>query len=351
MPECHAGQTKMRWSLDFACGVSVLSLQMSTAKALIAFSFVSTACVFVGLLGCTSLDSSWGDNSQTTLKPTGLPAPKLDAGSTILEVAFVSIVIEKPILDPVSTITETGEVLANGAVETKTKTKTERKSVRGGVEEVWRWIDETAISPEARTTLNLNGLRAGRVHTQSEFERALNAIRRSSRDDAARLLDAAAVGSDISHASQRIPCRMGRRIELPVRQPGSGDISTLVSIGGVTIGRTLNTPQPLFAITLQPNDSSGIRLRMQPEIQYGAMRQTWVGSDSALRIDSRRESWVMDELAFELAVATGGTVVVGASHPSLGLGEQMFTGTTSEGEVDHVLPVVCVAQLPDIMAQ
>jgi len=316
---------------------------MSTAKALIAFSFVSTACVFVGLLGCTSLDSSWGDNSQTTLKPTGLPAPKLDAGSTILEVAFVSIVIEKPTLDPVSTGNETGELLAND--------ETDRKTVRDGVEEVWRWIDETAISPEARTTLNLNGLRAGRVHTQSEFERALNAIRRSSRDDAARLLDAAAVGSDISHASERIPCRMGRRIELPVRQPGSGDISTLVSIGGVTIGRTLNTPQPLFAITLQPNDSSGIRLRMQPEIQFGAMRQTWVGSDSALRIDSRRESWVMDELAFELAVAAGGTVVVGASHPSLGLGEQMFTGTTADGEVDHVLAVVRVAQLPDIMAQ
>jgi len=313
---------------------------MSPSKALIAFFFVTTTSVFVGLLGCTSLDSHWGDDKQATLKPPGLPAAKLAAGSTILDVAFVSIAVDKPKLNSVSLVGETGEVIG----------PEDAKTVRSGIDEVWRWIDETAIAPEARTALNLNGLRAGRVHTQSEFARALNAIRRTNQGDAARLLEAASVSSDVSHASQRIPCRMGRRIELPVRQPGSGDVSTLVTLGGVTMGRTLNTPQPLFAITLQPNDSSGIRLRMQPEIQFGAMRQTWVGSDSALRIDSRRESWVMDELAFELAVATGGTVVVGKTFPSFGLGEQMFTGKTADGEVDHVLAVVRVAQIPDIMS-
>lgn len=302
---------------------------MRTTRALVVISIAWATCVCVSLPGCTSLRSQWSDDEHAT-EPVGLAAPKLDAGATILDVAFVSFLTEHP----------TNELIATD----------QTKVVRSDVEEVWRWIDETAIAPEIRSALNLNGLRAGRVHTQSEFTRALNAIRRSSQDGAERLLDAAAVGSDVSHASRRIPCRMGRRYELPVRQPAAGEVSTLVSLRGDTIGRTLETPQPLFAITIQPTDSSGVRLRMQPEIQFGAMRQTWVGSDSALRIDNRRESWVLEDLAFELEMASGGTLVIGATPPSCGLGEQMFTGKTADGEVDRVLAVIRIAQLPDIMS-
>ena len=90
---------------------------------------------------------------------------------------------------------------------------------------------------------------------------------------------------------------------------------------------------------------------MQPEIQFGEMRQTWVSSDSALRIDSRRESWALEDLAFEMTVDAGATIVAGAVMPPFGLGEQMFTGKTADGDTDHVVVVLRIADLPDVMSK
>ncbi|MGV3484764.1 MAG: hypothetical protein ACO1RT_10130 [Planctomycetaceae bacterium] len=306
-----------------------------------------TVCLLVAAAaGCAAIKSDWTEPAAAAKPASELAAPKLDASSAALDVAFVSVRLDEAPTspDPESSIAfQTASAAPpSGSLDTP--------SQRSGHEELWRWVDETAISAEVRDALRLNGLRVGRVHTRSEFTRALEAIRRTPQDEATRLLTSAAVGSDVAQASRRIPCRMGKRYELPVRQPASGEVATLVSLGGRTVGRTLSKPQPLFAITVQPSDASSVRVRIQPEIQYGAMRQTWVSSDSALRIDNRRESWTMDELAFELTAAAGDTIVAGAVLPPHGLGQQMFTGTTADGDVDHVVVVIRVADLPDMMA-
>jgi hypothetical protein len=288
-------------------------------------------------LGCTNLRSTFDEELPATAAKAGLPSPKPDPGTTTLDVAFISIV-RKPATEP----TSSQELPPAADTEVPPRTSDE---------ELWRWIDETAIAPETRAALRLNGIRVGKVHTMSEFTRSLNAIRREPLDEAAKLLDAAAVGSDLSHKSRRIPCRMGRRYELPVRNPAPGEVPTLVSLDGQTIGRTLSSPQPMFAVTLQPADASGILIRMQPEIQYGGMRQTWVGSDSALRIDNRRESWLLETLAFEMNLAKGSTIVAGSTVPASGLGSQMFTGMTADGEVDHVLMVINVTSIPELLAK
>lgn len=297
---------------------------MMISRYLIAFLVVATAA------GCAVLKSDWTDPGRESPLSPLFTASKPSAGSAILDVAFVSIQTDKPAAD------------ALDSAESQTQ--------RSPLDEMWRWIDETAVGPEVRNALRLNGLRVGRVHTQSEFNRALEAVRRTPADAASRLLASAAVGSDVAQASRRIPFRLGKRHELPVNNPANGEVATLVSLGGQTIGRTLSAPQPLFAVTVQPHDASGVRVRMQPEIQYGAMRQTWVGKDSGLRIDNRRDCWTMEELAFELTTAVGDTIVAGAVLPPHGLGEQMFTGKTADGEVDHLLVLIRVVELPDMMA-
>ena len=292
---------------------------------------------FTGLLGCTGLRSSFDEAAPSAIAKGGLPAPKPDSAATILDVAFVSI-RSTPAIDASTEPEKSGQA---DLVEPRSNLD----------EELWRWIDETAIPPETRAALRLNGIRVGKVHTMSEFARSLNAIRRAPADEAEKLLDAAAVGSDVSHSSRRVPCRAGRRYELPVRNPAPGDVPTLVSLNGQTTGRTLSSPQPIFAVTVQPDDASGVRIRMQPEIQYGEMRQTWVGSDSALRIDNRRERWLLEPLAFEMGLAKGSTIVVGATVPASGLGSQMFTGTAADGDVDQVLMVINVASIPELLAK
>lgn len=309
---------------------------MTISRSLIACFFWTT------LAGCAVIKPDWTADRVTSKPPLSLASPKLAAASVTLDVAFVSIRADQSLAESLVDRSNQPAVLPNTSTPVAS---------RSPVEEMWRWIDETAITPEVRDALRLNGLRVGRVHTQSEFARALQAIRRTPADAATQLLDSAAVGSDSVQTSRRIPCILGKRHELPVNHPSSGDVATLVSLGGQTIGRTLNAPQPLFAITVQPHDASGVRVRMQPEIQFGAMRQTWVSSESALRIDNRRESWTMDELAFELASAAGDTIVAGSVLPSHGLGEQMFTGRTADGQVDHKLVVIRVTELPDMMAR
>jgi hypothetical protein len=278
--------------------------------------------------GCALFKSDWAENDRPT-NVVGLSKPKQDSSTVSLDVAFISILADKSIkqTDPVEA----------GLTSTARSTN----------EELWRWVDETAISPEVRSALRVNGLRVGRVHTLSEFNRALNAIRRVPQDEAAKLLALAAIGSDVVQPARQVPCRFGKRIELPVRQPAVGEVATLVSLGGNTIGRTLQGPQPLFAVTLQPHDASGIRVRMQPEIQFGAMKQTWVGSDGGMRIENRRDSWSFDDLAFEVAAGEGDTIVAGAVMPARGLGEQMFTGQSADGDVDHAIVLIQVGELPN----
>ena len=301
--------------------------RMSLTRLLIAVLCAST------ITGCAMLKSDWNDDASADRPPIRLASPKLDSDSVSLDVAFISILADEEPAKPADS-----------------QQSASPKLERNAIDELWHWVDETAIAPEVRAALRLNGLRVGRVHTKSEFTRALNAVRRTPQDNAGRLLESAGVESNASQASRLIPCYLGKRTELPVNRPAPGEVATLVSLDGHTIGRTLASPQPLFAITIQSKDASSVRIRMQPEIQYGEMRQTWVSSDSAMRIDNRRDSWVMDQLAFELGAEQGGTIVAGASLPAYGLGEQMFTGQTADGYVDHVLVVIRVAELPNLMS-
>ncbi len=278
--------------------------------------------VFAG--GCAMLKSDWKTDSSPLKPAAGLQAPRTDPESVVFGLAFVSIVAPLDEKTPADGVSNSDDPFAD----------------------VWRWIDETAIPADVRDQWRRNGLRVGRVHTKSEFLRALDLVRRTPRDKADKLLDTADVGSDLNHLAKQVPCRFNRRVELPVRKPAAGEVATLVSLDGHPMGRTLANAQPLFSLVANPLNASGIRLKLKPEIQHGTAKQTWVGSDSALRIGSKRESWELDELAFELSLATGDLLVAGATRPTHGLGQQMFTGTTTDGDTDQVMMVLHVAELP-----
>ncbi len=215
-------------------------------------------------------------------------------------------------------------------------------------EDIWQWIDETVVAPEVRQLLRRNGLRMGKVQRTADFNERLNRIRRNP-GPTSKVLEIAEVESDLSHQARLITCRIGKRYELPVRQPSAGEQAVLVTLGGKTVGQTLSQPQPLFALRATAADVNSIRLSLRPEIQHGAARQTWVGSDAALRIDNRRASWTFEELAAEVPLERGGILVAGCTYPAFGLGQQMFTGTTADGDDDQVLMVIRVADLPELI--
>jgi hypothetical protein len=115
------------------------------------------------------------------------------------------------------------------------------------------------------------------------------------------------------------------------------------------IGRTLQDPQFLFAITPDISQLSGqLHLRLRPEIQHGGTRQRFVTADSAIRIDTRRDAWSLNELDLNISVNQGETIVLAAEMPLRGLGEQMFTGHNANQEHQQVVVLIKIAKIPKI---
>ncbi|MFM2000667.1 MAG: hypothetical protein RI963_93 [Planctomycetota bacterium] len=265
------------------------------------------SAILVAASGCTT----WHNDSPPRSPAFSLPTPKREPGAAVLDIAFVSI------------------------------------DTRADIEKLWESIDQTVIPLDVRQGWELNGLRIGRVQKPIDFDQRLAAIRRKS-EESHGAMEATDVLSDLSHEDRRITCRIGKRYELPVRQPATEDQSVLLRIGADTVGRTLSRSQPLFAIRATAADIHSIQLALSPAIQHGELKQTWVGSDAALRLDNRRESWNLDELLAETRLDQGSILVVGSIMPPIGLGRMMFTGVTAEGDEDRVVMVIRVTELPEL---
>ena len=211
---------------------------------------------------------------------------------------------------------------------------------------IWQWVDETAIDATSRRRLIANGLRIGRVINVERFRSRVEGMR-PSEDVVDEFLAGASIASEVSHRDKRIPLRYGRRSELPLRLPMEGDRVTLLRLGDETIGRTLVDPQYLFAVVANRGKATGqASLRLRPEIQHGDMKQQWVTSDSALRIDTRRETWSLDELDVHLNGTEGDTFVVAGGHHPRGLAEQMLAGKSADNSPLQMLVMIRFDQVP-----
>lgn len=211
---------------------------------------------------------------------------------------------------------------------------------------LWQWVDETVIDPSIRRRLTDNGLRAGRVINIERFRRRMELLK-PKQDVVDQFLTDAAVASEVSHDRRRIPMRLGRRYELPLHQPIRGQQVALVRFDDQTIGKTVRDPQYLFAMQAAAGKQAGqISLRLRPEVQHGEMKHKWVSSDSALRIDARRESWSINQLDLVFHGGEDDVFVVAATEPPLGLASQMLVGETPDRSVQRMVVLIRLAQIP-----
>ncbi len=212
---------------------------------------------------------------------------------------------------------------------------------------MWQWVDEMVIEPARRADLSANGIRVGKVIRPDQFRQRLGEMS-GPQDVMTVFLDQADVASEVSGGSRKIPMRLAKRYELPLRQPRSGSHVTLLRTKGQTIGRTLQDPQYLLAITpTQSKTASQIRLQCRPEIQHGSMRQKWISSESAMRIDSRRDAWSLDWLDIDLEGGKDDLFVIAASRPSFGLGKEMLSGVSADNIEEQVVVLLEIQRLPE----
>jgi hypothetical protein len=216
---------------------------------------------------------------------------------------------------------------------------------------LWQWVDETAIDSEVRRRLLANGIRVGRVANDQRFRQRLSDAA-TDPDVVEAFLSRASVASDISHGQKRVPMRLGRRYELPLRQPIDGSHVALVRLGDETIGRTLSHAQYVLAITAtQAESPKQVQLRFRPEIQYGDSRQKTIRSDTATRIDTRRETWSIPELDLNVTANENDTLVLSATTPATGMAKHMLTGTGPDSLPQQLVLLVRVARVPSAADQ
>lgn len=281
---------------------------MQAFKVQAATSTVAVALLATIVVGC----ARWkNDSSHSALK---LPEVHENTRSVILQIEFLPIKVD---------VEDQGES-----------------------ESIWQWVDETVVDATERSRLIANGMRIGQIINLDRFRSRID-DQAPAQDVVDEFLSGASVASEVSHKAKRVPMRLGRRWELQLRQPIPGDHVTMLRLDQHTIGRTLSDPQYLFAMVATAGDSTGeVNVRLRPEIQHGAMRQKWVSSDAALRIDTRRETWSIEQLDVNLSGMEGDTFVVAASQPAAGLAAQMLGGTSADNLPQQVMVVIRIAQVP-----
>ncbi len=206
-------------------------------------------------------------------------------------------------------------------------------------ETMWRSIDETAFDARVRQAWLANGLRIGLLHDVDGGVKSQRAAEGGQLADPVNELFAGAkVLGGQPDGREVIPLRPSRRHELPLSPALGGNTTVLLQDSSGLMGRALDAPQLLLAITAENGVRHGqSRIQIRPEIQHGAVRQKFISSEAAVRIQAGRDCWELSQLDLTWTTQPGAILVIAPvvqpseSEPTFGLGRQMLRDT------DHLL--------------
>jgi hypothetical protein len=211
-------------------------------------------------------------------------------------------------------------------------------------EELWQEVDETAISPEVRGGLLKNGLRAGVIAGKLplQLESLLSGTSPpapSSADGPAatptngQLTSAPTVSRRTLHVlpqqrSELLASDVYERLNLLVREESEGS------------GHTYFNARCALAVTATPLGDGRVRISLAPEVQHGEPRQQYRGDDGMWRVDSVRPKAALDKMAFDVVLAPGQAIVLGArADRPASVGHYFFT-ESANGELEQKLLLI-----------
>jgi hypothetical protein len=208
--------------------------------------------------------------------------------------------------------------------------------------ELWQSIDEQALSPELRQSLDKNGLRAGKISAgmPSLLEQWIGeTVKRVGEDP----MEQAGFAADVSSYSQLWRCRANSKKELTIRKFSSIPICLFFHDGGAK-GHVYTSPHLLYSIQAAPAGESSAKVKLTPVIQHGEPVRKMVEREAAFRFDTQRESVSWDGLTIDLQIKLGDCIMVGPTAESRGLGEHFLHTKTQSGEIQPVLMLVRLSE-------
>ena len=301
-----AVRVETRWG---RCSSSVLTMPRKNGISRMShrlWSSLITSGLLLAAVGC----ASW---SGTSSDPTPLPSPKMATDCIILEVTFVRLPIE---------------------LETS--------------DEFWQQVDEQHLATDIRRGMGDNGLRTGLVGTQ------LPECLRDWLDRNPTMLDL--VSSELTSEEsqmfsrqQRLQMRDGRSKRIPATAGKAEEAVVLLRDGDLVRAMRFERPRGFFVIGSTPLGDGRVQLELTPAVEFGQVRQRWVGGQGSFMLDTDRPQQLFESLRFATVLSPGQTLLVSATPEARGVGGHFFAAEAGEqGQRSLMLVRLAQTQVDDL---
>ena len=220
------------------------------------------------------------------------------------------------------------------------------------VEAIWTTADEQFLTPEQRSALVANGLRAGIVGVSlpDELAKLLNpegAAAPGDDPETSRVIDSAIASSPVGKRVEQLTPRE----EMPIPVGGLRDaVSVFLSAGSVT-GRTFEKAQGAYTVMAHGEPGQRVVVRATPELQHGELRNRYSGrsEQGIFLMTPSREREIYSQLTVEANLAPGESLLLGGVRDAAGSLGDALHGSVGADERTGVtrLVLVRVAKVPD----
>ncbi|WP_460184176.1 hypothetical protein [Thermopirellula anaerolimosa] len=262
------------------------------------------AAVWLAVCGCTTLRLE----GKSPLLP-----PKMSPQSVVLDIFFL-------------------RIPANDAAK---------------VDAIWRQADEQRFAREVRDRWSWAGFRVGLLSGQIPPE--LAELMRVS-DEASPLVfeetkdnDVESLTDEEAPVRRHIQTKLGNRVEV-IASETYDELPFFRRDKGKLVGCSVEKAQGMFALTCSAEKDGRIRLRMVPEIHHGDPHLQPVGGQGVLRLESRRDRQILEELACEATMSPGDMLLVSCLPDRRGSLGDYFLTTTQSGKREQKLLVIRLSQ-------
>jgi hypothetical protein len=258
------------------------------------------------LSGCSLFTS----DSETTTTSSGpvLPTPQMSVDAVLVDVQFLRIPEER-------------------AQE---------------IEQFWQSTDEQVVELQTRKKLESNGIRVGMIPGEMPpivQQWLMETQKRLSEDT----LEQASVASSTSLVPKQLTCRAGKRKELMLHSVQDRWLPVVYQESDSLRGDTFEAPEFIFNLTAIPHGDGRATVRLVPEVKHGQVRNMVIGSEAAFRFDWQRQRRTFDELATQITLSPGQTIVISGTEPARGLGNHYFVAETAQRLKQRVVVLLRVS--------
>ena len=205
-------------------------------------------------------------------------------------------------------------------------------------DDVFREVDEQQISNDTRRQLAQYGFRAGVAGTQlpGALEKVFQV---EERGKTAAKSNAVGSPEGPTFSRQQLYLRQERRGEIVVSS--TQDSLNVMSLDrGALQGRTYRQAQGVLAVKCRPQGDGRVLLDVVPELRHGPPRQSWVGGDGMMQLQTGQSKQAYEQLKMTTVLSPGQMLIIGPRpKPLLSLGRSMLTDPSSDAPTEKLLVI------------